>query len=294
MKMSEHSKGLLGVMTTMILWGVLPVYWQALKPINSWVIILYRIVLVFVFSLLAARMSYSFKRIFEPLKDRSTRRMYFLAGAFITVNWSTYIYGVNASQIVQCSLGYYIEPIVICLFGIIIFHEKITRYKLIAMVLATCSIILLLVHFGEVPKLALLLAISFAVYTAIKKKADQPPLISLVYETMIFVPPALVAIIYLEAKGIGALQVATGGQLILLGLCGLITMVPLALFAYAATRCSMFELGLLEYSSPTLQLIVGITLLGESVDVYQIIGFAIIWVGLVFFTYGEFKGYRNA
>lgn len=290
----EHRKGIFGVLAAMVMWGVLPVYWQMLRPISSWVIILYRIVLVCVYSLIAARFSYSFKEIFEPLKDKATRRMYFSAGFFVTVNWSIYIYGVNASQIVQCSLGYYIEPLMICLFGIILFHEKITKFNLTAMLLAGVSIVMLLFHFGEVPALALLLAVTFSIYTAIKKKASQPPLIALVYETLIFAPPALAAIIYLEATGQGAIASATGaGQYALLFLCGLFTLVPLGLFGFAAQRCTMFDLGLLEYVSPTLSLIIGISFLGESVDMVQIIGFAIIWVGLVFFSYGEFKEMRK-
>lgn len=290
----EHRKGIIGVLSTMIIWGVLPVYWQMLIPISSWVIILYRIVLVCVYSIIAARFSYTFKEIFEPLKDKKTRITYFSAGFFVTLNWSVYIVGVNANKVVECSLGYYIEPLVICLFGILIFHEKVTKYNLTAMVLASISIIMLLIHFGQVPAIALLLAVTFSIYTAIKKSANQPPLLSLVYETLIFVPPALIAIIYLEATGRGAIaSAASMGQYALLFLCGLFTLIPLGLFAYAAQRCSMFELGLMEYLSPTISLIVGITLLGESVDHIQIIGFIIIWIGLFFFSYGAFKEARK-
>lgn len=291
---NEHRKGIIGILAAMVMWGFLPIYWQALRPINSWVIILYRIVLVFVYSVIAARFSYSFKEIFEPLKDREVRRTYFSAGLFCTINWSTYIYGVNAGEVVQCSLGYYIQPLMICLIGILFFREKVTKYNLIAMLLASLSIGILLFHFGEIPALAIMLAATFSIYAAIKKNAAQPPLISLVYETMLFVPPALIAIIYLEATGKGALSSATGmGQYGLLYLCGVFTLVPLGLFAYAAQRCTMFDLGLLEYVSPTLSLIVGITVLGESVDMVQVVGFAIIWLGLVFFSYGHFREFRN-
>ena len=278
----------------MVMWGVLPVYWQQLIPISSWVIILYRIALVFLYSLIAARMKFSFKEIFEPLKDREVRRTYFLAGLFCTVNWSIFIYGVNAKEVVQCSLGYYIEPLMICLSGILIFHEKVTKYKVAAMSLACVSIALLLIHFGEVPALALLLAATFTVYAAIKKKETLPPLISLTYETLVFTLPAVLAIIYLEISGQGAIAASTGpGQYALLFLSGLFTLVPLGLFSYAAQRCTMFDLGLIEYLSPTISLIVGITLLGESVDGVQIIGFAIIWFGLFIFSYGEFKEVRK-
>lgn len=174
---NEHRKGIIGILAAMVMWGFLPIYWQALRPINSWVIILYRIVLVFVYSVIAARFSYSFKEIFEPLKDRETRKTYFSAGLFCTINWSTYIYGVNAGEVVQCSLGYYIEPLMICLIGIIFFREKVTKYNLIAMILAAVSIGMLLLHFGEIPALAIMLAATFSIYAAIKKNGSQPPLI---------------------------------------------------------------------------------------------------------------------
>lgn len=287
---SDYKKGMLAVIVSMLIWGVLPVYWQALRPISSWVIILYRILLVFVYSLIFARTRYTFREIFAPLKDRRTRLTYFTAGAVVTVNWSIYIYAVNSNQIVQSSIGYYIEPLMICLVGIVFFKEKLTKFNLPAMLMALAAVILLLVHFGELPSIALLLAITFSAYTAIKKTARQPALVSLVFETMLFALPALGVIIYLEATGRGAISAAVSpGQYALLFACGLVTMTPLAMFAYGAQRCPMFHIGLSEYISPSISLVLSLVFLGESVDIVQIIGFATIWIGLVFFTYGEYK-----
>ena len=290
---SEYKKGLIAVISAMVIWGVLPGYWQALKPISSWVIILYRILTVFIYSLIVCRFKYSFKRIFEPLKDKSVRLKYFTAGIIVTANWSIFIYAVNSNQVVQSSLGYYIEPIIICIVGNLVFKEKFNKYNVTAILMATASVILMLVHFGELPALALLLATTFAVYTAIKKTVKQPPLISLLYETLILVPPALITIIYLECTGRGAIAVGERSKSFLMLLSGILTLIPLGLFAYAATRCSMFHLGLCEYLSPSISLAMGLLFLGESVDMVQIIGFIIIWVGLAVFSYGEYKVYKN-
>ncbi len=289
MKNEEYKKGLLAMLVSMLMWGVLPAYWQALRPINSWVIILYRIFLVALYAFIAAWAKYGLQRIIEPLRDRKTRLRYFAAGAIITVNWSTYIYTVNIGQVVQSALGYYIEPLMICLVGIIVFKESITKYKLTALVLALIAVIIIIIHFGDVPKLALLIALSFTIYTAIKSSVEQPPLISILYETIWFAPFALVAVIYLEAKGMGALSVASTGQYIALYACGIVTLIPLGFFAAGALRLPVFLIGLMQYISPTIALIVGISFLGESVDIVQIICFCIIWIGLAFFSVGEYK-----
>lgn len=289
----EYKRGLLGAIGCSVVWGVLPIYWQSLRPISSWVIIVYRILLVCVVALLLARCSYSWKRIFEPLKDRSVRLKYFCAGAIITVNWSTYIWGVNADHVIQCCIGYYIEPLMVCVFGMILFKEKLTKYKTVALLLACLSVAVILVHFHALPTLALLLAITFSIYSAIKKTVSQPPLISLVYETIFLAPFALAVIIWLEINEKGALGVGHPYQYLLLLLCGLFTVIPLGLFAVAAPRISMFMLGLSEYISPTISLIVGVFVLHEAFDSVQFTAFAIIWVGLIFFSYGEFAESRK-
>lgn len=288
-----YAPGISSSLGCALIWGILPIYWKALIPIDSRIIIIYRIFTVCVFSIVLARMNYSWDRIFAPLRDRSTRLKYFAAGFIITFNWSTYIWAVNAGYVVQCSIGYYIEPLMVCVFGIVLFKEKLTTYKFIAMMLAGVSVVIILIHFGQLPKIALMLAITFSIYSAIKKTAEQPPLISLVYETLFFAPIALVAIIYLESAGKGAWGTGDTYQYFLMWLSGLFTVIPLALFAFAATRISMFTLGLITYISPTIQLVLGVFVFNEDFDVVQFAAFAIIWIGLVFFSFGEFKEARS-
>jgi len=208
------------------------------------------------------------------------------------VNWSTYIWAINSGRVIQTSIGYYIEPIVICLVGIVVFGEKLTRYNLTAIILAAAAVMLILVHFGQLPGVALALAGTWAVYSAIKKTAEQPAIIALVYETMIYAVLSVFAIIYIESKGIGALSVATPGKYVLLLLSGLMTLIPVGLFGAAAKKVPLLIVGLAQYISPTITLICGIFLFKEDVDMVQIIAFVIIWTGLVFFTCGEFAEAR--
>ena len=292
---TEYRSGLIASIGCMTLWGVLPVYWKALVPISSWMIIIYRILLVHVFAMLLARTRFSWAEIFGPIRhDRKLGLKFLGAGTIITINWSTYIWAVNAGHVIEASIGYYIEPLMVCVFGMIFFRERLTRYKTAAMVLAAAAVILLLVHFHAIPGISLGIALSFAIYSAIKKTVSQPPLISLVYETIFFAPPALVAIIWLEAKGMGALGVGEPYQYGLLLLCGLLTVIPLSLFASAAQKVPMFTLGLTEYISPTLSLILGVFFYREPFDGIQFLAVAIIWVGLVFFSVGELKEQRLA
>lgn len=290
---SRYRKGILQVVFCMVIWGVLPIYWKALIPISSSVIILYRVLMVLLTALLLARKNYTWKEIWAPLKeDRKTVQTLVIAGIIITINWSTYIWAVNAGFILQTSLGYYIEPLMVCLLGIILFRERVTKYKVIAMIFALAAVLVMLVHFHQIPTVALGLALTFSVYAAIKRSVTIDPVLSMIYETMFLAPIALAIILYQEISGKGAFAVGAPYQVVLLLLCGFCTAVPLMLFSAGAQKTSMFILGLVEYISPTMQMILGILLYHEHADSVQFLAFGIIWIGLVFFTVGEFRDTR--
>lgn len=283
----NYKKGLIYALSCSILWGVLPIYWQALRPIESSVIIFYRIFLVGVVCFLASLKLYGIEGIKEPLKAKGAKLKFLLAGILVTANWSIYIWAVNADYVIQTCVGYYIEPLMVCLFGIIFFREKLTKYKLTALIFAMAGIVVMLVHFMQAPIIALTLAFTFATYAALKKSYKLPAILSLLYETMYLMLPALAVIIYLEATGQGALGVATPGKYMLLMFCGPLTALALAFFAEAANNVPLVTLGLIEYLSPSLSLIIGIFLFREPFDSIQFIAFVIVWIGLVFFTLGE-------
>ncbi len=290
---SDYKIGVLCVVGCQIFWGICPLYWQALDPIPSWIIILYRIVTMFVFSYIAARFRFSREEIWGPLRDRAVRRKYFTAGLILTVNWSIYIWAMTSERVIQASIGYYIEPLVICAVGVVVFDEKLTRFNLTAIILAAVAILIILIHYKQIPGVALGLAGTWACYSAIKKTSELPVLLTLVYETVVYAVISLFAIIFIECTGIGALRLGVPGKYALMYLSGLITLIPVGLFSVSAKKVSLLVIGLAQYISPTMTLLLGIFVFKEPTDKVQLLAFLIIWVGLVIFTYGEFVTNRQ-
>lgn len=293
--MSNHLRnGVIAAVGCAVLWGVLPIYWQLLRPIDSTVIIFYRILLVGVVSFLLALKAYGIKGIASHMKDKKLMVKTFLAGLLITINWSMYIWAVNANFVIETCIGYYIEPLVVCIFGIIFFKERLTSYKLVAFIFACIGVLVILIYYFRVPFIALTIALTFAIYAAVKKTYSIPAVLSLLYETMFLVPIAFVVVVYMEIRGIGAIGVGEPYQYGLLMFSGLFTVIPLGLFAMSAKRISLIALGIIEYISPSISLIIGIFLFKEPFDTIQFVAFAIIWVGLIFFTYGGLRENRLA
>ncbi|MCI9476466.1 EamA family transporter RarD [Anaerovoracaceae bacterium 41-7] len=285
--------GLTSAIGCAIVWGLLPIYWNSLKPIPSGVIIFYRIVLMAVVCFIACAFQYGPKNVFKPMfESKKSLLTYIIAGIIITINWSIYIWAVNAGQVIQTSMGYFLEPLVVCLFGVVIYKEKINNWKKISVCLAVCGLLVMIIGYKQVPLIAVGLGLSFAIYAAIKKSVSAAPLQSLLYETIFLAPVALGFVCYYENAGVGALT-AGSGKFILLMFAGIATAVPLALFSFAASKLPLITVGLTEYISPSISLILGIFLFKEPFDTIQFSAFAIIWIGLIFFTYGEISDNKN-
>ena len=289
----EYEQGIAFAILCAVMWGFLPIYWKSLVPINPVLILMYRIVLAFGCALILALYFYKWEGIIKPLKEKGIARAFFLAGILISFNWGTYIWAVSTNHVIQTCIGYYIEPLFVCIFGLVLFKEKLNKYKLTAFLLACVGVAVMLIYYHEVPIIALSLAISFASYAAIKRKYRLDAVLALLYETMFLVPFALVAILYFELTGRGAAATAEPFQWGLLALAGILTGTPLMLFAMAANRISMITLGITEYIAPSITLLLGIFLFREPFDKIQLITFGFIWVGLVIFTIGEIKENRS-
>ena len=289
----EYREGIISVLGCNIWWGIMPIYWQWLKPVDSWVIIFYRIFLVALVCLIAALKVHKTEEIRKILRDKKLLLRIIAAGVMITINWSIYIWAVNSDHVIQTCIGYYIEPLVVCLFGVFLFKEKLNKYKAVALVLGFIGVMAVIIYFREMPTIALGVAVTFSIYAAMKRDLRLPPILSLLFETVFLAPFALIVIAALEIKGIGAMAGAGPLVYFLLMFCGLFTAFPLMLFANAANKTSMFVLGLSEYISPTISLIISIFYFKEDFAPIQLIAFAIIWVGLVFFSIGEFKEFNN-
>jgi chloramphenicol-sensitive protein RarD len=285
---NTYKQGVISAIVCSLLWGVLPIYWQMLRPIDSSVIIFYRIILVGLVCLVASFIFYDKKTVLEPLKNKKALFTYFLAGLLITANWSIYIWAVNANFVIQTCIGYYIEPLAVCIFGAFIFKDNLSKYRIIAFLVAAAGVISVIIYFREIPVIAIGIALSFSIYAALKKNLTLPPILSLLYETIFLMPFAIAMVVYLETTGQGALSVGEPSKYVLLMLCGLFTAIPLGLFANAARKINLFVLGLLEYISPTISLFIGIFVFKEPFEMIQLVAFAIIWLGLIIFSYGEY------
>lgn len=294
MNKNEYRKGVISILTCGFLWGVLPVYWNALKPIDSFVIIFYRVVLMALVCLAVCAHKYGFKGLFKPMFETKKNFItFFTAGIIITLNWSIYIWAVNAGFVIQSSMGYFLEPLLVCIFGVIIYKEKMNGFKKISMIFALCGLLVMIAGYRQIPLIAVGLGMTFAVYSAIKKSVNVDPMQSLLYETIFLVPVALGFIIYYETTGMGALAAGGTGKFILLLFAGIATAVPLGLFGYSASRLPLITLGISEYISPSISLILGIFLFREPFDIIQFSAFVLIWIGLVFFTFGEVKDQKE-
>ncbi len=296
MERKNYRQGLISAVFCALLWGFLPIYWNALKPIDSFIIIFYRIVLMGLVCFIACMVKMgNIKAVFAPMfASRKQTLVYLAAGVVITINWSIYIWAVNAGFVIQCSMGYFLEPLLVCLFGIIFYKERANGWKKLSLALAVCGLFVMIIGYRQLPMISIGLALSFAIYSAIKKSVSLNPIQSLLYETLFIMPVALLCIFYFESQGVSAYGAGGGFKFFLLMFAGVATAVPLGLFSSAANKLSLITLGLTEYISPSISLILGIFLFKEPFDMIQFSAFVIIWIGLVFFTYGEIADSRAA
>lgn len=285
----EYKVGMICAIVAMIVWGLAPMYWRALLPIDSFVIIAYRIIFAGIVCGVASLCVYGKAEMKKSLGDKKNAGLLFFAGFLITINWSVYIYGVNSGQTIGATIGYYITPLLVSIAGIFLFKERLTKYKFIAITLAFIGVFSMIIYFGRLPAITLTLAISFAMYAVIKKHLKMKAIISLFYETIIFAVLAIGYLVYMEATGQGALHIAEPYQIVMLAFSGFLTAVPLAMFSMAANRLTLVSVGVMQYLGPSIGIAVGFFVFREPFFLGQLIACILIWIGLMFFTYGEIK-----
>jgi chloramphenicol-sensitive protein RarD len=286
-KHKEYEKGVAFAALSYIIWGILPVYWKAMAPVSPILIMFYRLVMAFIFVLILAFIFYKPKEILAPLKKKGAAFSFLISGILISVNWGIYIWAVNSGHIIQTSMGYYINPLITVLFGTLFFHEKLSKYKIAALISAGIGVLIMLIGNGEVPIVALSLAVSFACYGAIKKKLNANSLLALLYETAFLAPVALIVIISMEIGNNGLFAYGSTLHFALAGFAGVVTAIPLLLFAAAANRVDLTMIGFVQYISPTITLLLGVFIYHESFDLLKMITFLFIWAGLAIYIFSE-------
>lgn len=278
-------KGMFTVAACYIAWGVLTIYWKLLGGVNSYYILASRIVWSFVFCLLILSGMGKLQNVKKVICDKNHKPLLLtmLAGVVVCINWGSYIIAVQTGHIVQSSLGYYINPLLVILLSTICFHEKLHKLEWMSIIVAAIGVAILVIASGEVPYLALIIGGSFAVYGAIKKIANIDSEVSLAIETATAFPFAIIFVVTSELHGTGAIGHLHGWQFILLPLAGIITSVPLLLFGYGVRKIPYSMVGILQYVNPTMQLLIGVLLYGEVFTKVQGITFAFIWLAVIFF-----------
>ena len=282
--MSESRRGLLLGIAAYGLWGGFPLYFPLLQPASAPEILAHRILwsmLTMGLLMLLLRRGRSFR---EMLASRRTRLLLTIAAAVITVNWVTYIWGVNNGRVVETSLGYFINPLVTVLMGVLILRERLRRVQWVALAVACLAVAVLTVDYGRLPWVALVLAFSFGTYGLAKKTAGAGAMESLAFETSLLAPFALAYLVWLGYAGTLDFGAHGAGHLLLLASTGIVTAIPLVCFGGAATRVSMVTLGLLQYLAPILQFGLGVWVLGEQMPPARWAGFGLVWLALVIFT----------
>ena len=250
--------------------------------------------LVFVLAVLAVRRRWEWLR--PLLADRATMARLSLAAVLIAANWALYIWGVNNEHVVETSLGYFVNPVVTVLIGVVVLHERLRRLQWAAVTVGATAVLVLTVDYGRPPWIALGLAGSFAAYGLLKKQVGPRvgALQSLAVETAVIALPALVFLAVLEARGEGQLGHSGVGHGLLLASAGAVTAVPLVFFAAAARRVPLSVLGLLQYLTPVLQFLLGVLLYAEPMPASRLAGFTLIWAALALLTFDSLRQRRRS
>lgn len=278
------NKGFVYAAVAYIIWGLLPIYWKSLQDVPAGQILSHRIVwsLLFVGLILTLRHNWAW------LRDAVTRprvlMTFVVSGVLLGINWFVYIWGVNAGYIVETSLGYFINPLVNVLLGYLILKERLRPAQWLALSVALGGVLYLTLSYGSFPWIALTLAFSFGTYGLIRKTAALNSAEGLFLETAVLFLPAFGFLLLQERSGAGSFGHLSPTTTLLLMGAGVVTSVPLLLFASGARRITMTSLGLLQYIAPTLQFLIGVLIYDEEFGPARVVGFGLIWLALVLYS----------
>jgi len=278
------NKGILASIVANTLWGLFPIYWRLLEKDPAIEILAHRMVWSFLFVAILLTVRKEWRWLGPVLRNRRTVLIYTLAAILLSVNWFTYIWAVNAGYVVEASLGYFINPLVNFLLGVIFLGEKLRPWQIAAVILAGLGVVYLTVIYGSLPWISLVLAFTFGFYGMIKKTAVLESMHGFSLETMVLFLPALGYLLYRNAVGIGAFGHQGALITLLLALAGPVTAIPLLMFGYAARNIPLSMLGFIQYILPTLQFLLGVFVYLEPFPPARLVGFCIIWLALLVYS----------
>ena len=275
-------------LASQILWGLLPVYWKLLSALAPYQILVHRILwsAVFLHLLLSLFKGLSYPR--KLLQDKTHYVCSLLGGLLVSANWLIYIYSVNSSHVLEASLGYYMLPLIMGIIGFFM-GEKLSKVQYLAYVLAGLGVFVEIRSLGRFPLLSFALALTFALYTLVKKKSSLNALESLYTETSFVLPLALIYLFYVEFSGVGISGNLSGSMWLLVSSAGVVTAVPLLLYGHGARGLPMSVVAFIQYISPTLSFLLGVFVYHESFGKERLVAFVLIWCGVLLFTLDQVR-----
>jgi chloramphenicol-sensitive protein RarD len=286
-------KGILFGVGAYLTWGLFPIYWKWLHIVPALQLIGHRIIWSFIMLMIVIFIRKEWNQFRALASSRKTLMIYIIAGILIGTNWGIYVWSVNAGYIVETSLGYFINPLVSVMFGVIFFRERLRPMQWIPVIIAAGGVIYLAVEFGSLPWIALSLAASFGLYGLVKKLSPLNSLYGLTLETGALLIPALIYLSVMEISGAGYfLHNGITLDLLMIG-AGAVTTIPLLMFASAARSIPLSMVGILQYIAPTMQFLLGVFVYGEPFTHVQLIGFSIVWFALILFGVEGFIASRK-
>lgn len=279
--MDEKRSGTLLVTMAYVLWGCLPVFWKTLVQVPAFYILCARVVWSLAFCVVYLTVRKKWERIGKIIRNKGVLLRCGLCGIFVCINWGAYIWAVNNGHLLDGSLGYYLNPIIVVLLGVICFHEGLSAREWGAVALTVLGVLYMIIRSGTVPVLALVIGGSFAAYGMIKKGLDIGSEESLFLETLLVSPAALAYMLYAESCGMGAVGILHGLQWGLLPAAGVITAIPLLVYTAGVQKIPFYLTGILMYLNPTLQFLLGVFLYKEELNVDKLFAFVLIWAGII-------------
>jgi chloramphenicol-sensitive protein RarD len=275
------------------IWGLLPVYWKWLQAVPAPQVLGHRILWSFLSLIALIWLSRQGKSFRAAVVQPQILRLYTIAAVLLGINWLTYVWAVNAGFIVETSLGYFINPLLNVALGVVFLRERLRSWQWLAIALAAAGVLYLTFVYGSFPWIALTLAVTFGLYGMVKKTAPLGSLHGLTLETAVLFLPALAYLSFSEVIGQGSfLHTGALGSLLLMG-AGPVTSIPLLMFASAAQRIPLSLVGIFQYIAPTLQFLLGVLVYGEAFSTTRLIGFGLVWVGLIIFVLERILAYRG-
>jgi len=283
------SRGMLAAASAYVLWGFLPIYWKFLQRVSAQEILIHRILwsLVTVVLLLTVQRQWQWLRVSR--ERPAILRSFVITGVLLAINWLVYIWANNNGHIVEASLGYFITPLVNVVLGLVFLHERMRPAQWLAIGIAAAGVLYLILNAGGLLWISFTLAFSFGIYGLLRKTAQLGSLPGLTVEMAVLSLPALAYALFLQSSGQAAFAHGLPATTILLAFSGVITAVPLLLFAYGARQVPLTSLGVLQYIAPTMQFLIGVLLYGESFTPSRIVGFSLIWIALALYWRDSFQ-----